>query len=105
MDKYFLYILEIKVSGRLVYKLGYSSNIGKRIKNLSRLEDTNSLVKGKGLVLQYIKCIDSLEMANLTEAKKQERKLIRKNDKFRYIGSNLLPNGNTELFNKQINLL
>ena len=100
----FVYLLAINVSGTVVYKVGFSTNIFNRMTSLRNLEKPSSLVKYKGLKLLSMSCVEYLSFDSIEEALDFERNILTIYKDIKYQGKPLLPNGNTELLTSRISL-
>jgi hypothetical protein len=81
-----------------IFKLGYSGNVPKRVAALSNPEKPTSVVKGKGITIHNISILATATLPDKQAAIAYEKSLHLKYSPYSHTGSNVLPNGNTELY-------
>lgn len=107
LQLYYTYILAITYSNTnnsqsTLYKIGCSSNVTKRVIALSNSEKPSSVVRGKGIILHNITILATATILDMSEAYRYEKSLHTKHKHYRYNGSPILPNGNSELYTTNI---
>ena len=105
---HYTYILSITYSQlnsslrTTIYKLGYSSNVHKRVASLSSLEKPSSIVRGKGITLHKVTILATTTHPDKPSAVELERTLHSKYKQYKYKGTPVLANGNSELYTTNI---
>lgn len=108
---YYTYILAITSSTdtnptrNTIYKIGYSGNVPKRVANISNPEKPTSVVKGLGITIHNITILATATLPSKVSAIAFEKFLHLKYIPYKYEGSPVLPNGNTELYSTDISEL
>jgi hypothetical protein len=74
----------------------------KRVSSLSSLEKPSSLVRGKGITLHNISIIATATHPDKPSAITFEKTLHSKYKQHKYLGTPVLPNGNSELYTANI---
>lgn len=96
---YFLHISALVAGNRLnIYKAGYTKDITYRINRLKDIRHKESAVKDKTARIFYIKLLKLIPFPNIKLAKNYESYILNKYKEYRYYGSPVLANGNSELF-------
>lgn len=103
MLNYQVYILEISIKYKpLIYKIGYSADLTKRIKSFKSVEKPSSAVKGMNIIINYITVLATACFTDKEAAILYEKQLQYKYKEYKYNGSPLLPSANSELFTYNI---
>lgn len=100
--QHYVYILEIVLPTMILYKVGLSKDVGKRVKSLSNVEKPSSDVRGMGVILNSIDIIATASLATILDASIYENYLMNKYKHYKYTGTPVLPNANSELFTTNI---
>ena len=82
---HYVYKLRISVKGAVLYKLGFSRCVERRVGFLLKPGVT-------------IEIVSTAQFDTMAKALSVEQYLISKNKGIKYVGRNILPSGNTELF-------
>lgn len=85
-----------------VYKVGYSKNVAYRIKRFTDVNSDESVVRGTNITFKDIKLIHLVPFINIDLAKKYESYILNKYRPYKYYGPNVLANGNSELFIRDV---
>ena len=80
-----------------VYKIGVSTRLNGRIRDLKNTESNQSLVKGKGHLID-IELLDSIWVDDCHQASYIEHLVMDTHIKYKYKGKYIIPSGNSELF-------